>query len=286
MYVCWSVLPSTLPALAHNLKMPHAAKRWVFTVNNPSGADEQALLGATDTFQYLVIGRERGNSGTPHLQGFLILRVKLRLANVKQLNGLQRAHLEPARGTNEQAAAYCKKDGDFDEIGELPTSQGKRSDFDSLKEWIKEQETRPTNRDVAEQFPSLWGRYRSACIDFLDMFSARPTLVEGNLRPWQQNLDDKINEDPDDRKILFVVDPDGNKGKSWLTRKWFTTRDDLQRLSIGKRDDLAFAIDVSKRVFVFDIPRGQSELLQYSILEQLKDQMIFSPTQNTSGTGT
>lgn len=54
-------------------------------------------------------------------------------------------------------------------------------------------------------------------------------------------------------------------------------RDDLQRLSIGRRDDLAFAIDVSKRLFVFDIPRGSMEYLQYNILEQLKDQMVFSP---------
>lgn len=255
----------------------HAAKRWCFTLNNPSAGEQQALLDARDTFQYLVIGRERGDSGTPHLQGFFILQTKLRLANVKALNGFQRAHLEKARGTNEQASQYCKKDGDFDEHGELPSNQGKRSDFEELKEWIKEQETRPLNRDVAELFPSLWGRYRSACIDFLDLFSNRPSLAEGDFRPWQQELDNRVNAEPDDRKIMFVVDPDGNKGKSWLTRKWFSTRDDLQRLSCGKRDDLAFAIDVSKRLFVFDIPRGQSEYLQYSILESLKDQMIFSP---------
>ena len=76
---------------------------------------------------------------------------------------------------------------------------------------------------------------------------------------------------------MFVVDPEGNKGKSWLTRYWFTKRTDMQRLSIGKRDDLAYAIDVTKRVFVFDIPRGSMEYLQYNILEQLKDQMMFSP---------
>jgi len=91
--------------------------------------------------------------------------------------------------------------------------------------------------------------------------------VDGTFRPWQQGLDESIEEDPDDRKVTFVVDENGNKGKSWLTRYWFSKRDDIQRLSIGKRDDLAYAIDVTKRVFVFDIPRGSMEYLQYNILE-------------------
>ena len=108
------------------------------------------------------------------------------------------------------------------------------------------------------------------------MFGRRPNLVDGTLRPWQRQLDDKIAREPDDRRVVFVVDPGGNKGKSWLVRYWFSTRDDCQRLSIGRRDDLAYAIDVTKRLFVFDIPRGDMELLQYSILEQLKDRMIFS----------
>ena len=40
---------------------------------------------------------------------------------------------------------------------------------------------------------------------------------------------------------------------------------------------MAYVIDISKSIFLFDIPRGSMEYLQYSILEQLKDQMIFSP---------
>lgn len=53
--------------------------------------------------------------------------------------------------------------------------------------------------------------------------------------------------------------------------------DRTQRLSVGKRDDLAFALDANKSLFLFDIPRGQLEYLQYSILESMKDQMVFSP---------
>lgn len=261
--------------------MSNPAKRWCFTVNNPTNEEQSALRNNAppegSTYSYLVFGREVGESGTPHLQGFLILETKLRLRQVKQLSGLQRAHLEVSRGTPQEAATYCKKDGDYDEYGELSTGQGTRTDFEALKEWIKEQDPAPTRSDLAENFPSLYGRYKQSCLEFVEIFGRRPELVDGTLRNWQQDLNGRIDSEPDDRKIMFVVDPEGNKGKSWLTRYWFTKRTDMQRLSIGKRDDLAYAIDVTKRVFVFDIPRGSMEYLQYNILEQLKDQMMFSP---------
>jgi hypothetical protein len=80
------------------------------------------------------------------------------------------------------------------------------------------------------------------------------------------------------RKIIFVVDPTGGSGKSWFVRWWLSTNGELtQVLSIGKRDDLAYAIDESKKFFLFDIPRSQSEFFQYSVVEKLKDRMVFSP---------
>lgn len=254
------------------------AKRWCFTLNNYTPAELTAIVDSASGFDYLCFGRELGDSGTPHLQGFFILPQKKRLAQVKQLDGLGRAHFEKSRGTPAQASAYCKKDGDYDEYGELPNKQGERTDFEELKEWIKEQPSRPSDRDVAEEFPSLWGRYRSACISFLDLFSPSPALVNGNLRGWQAAVHARVQEEPNDRDVMFVVDENGNSGKSWLTRYWFTTiPDQIQILSIGKRDDLAYAIDPTKSLFVFDVPRGGMEFLQYTILEQLKNRVIFSP---------
>lgn len=267
--------------------MGSQAKHWVFTLNNYTH-DEQARIvsgaplpddpnGDQSTFSYLVIGREVGRNGTPHLQGFLSLRTKLRLRAVKALPGLGRAHLEISRGTVAQAATYCKKDGDFDEYGTPTNSQGKRSEWEALREHIKAQDTPPTLRDLGEVFPSLVGRYPTNVLRFVDMYGVKPVLVDGPLRQWQLHLNQRVDGEPDDREINFIVDENGKSGKSWLTRYWFSTRDDMQRLSIGKRDDLAFAIDPSKKLFVFDIPRGSMEFLQYSVLEQLKDQMIFSP---------
>jgi len=101
---------------------------------------------------------------------------------------------------------------------------------------------------------------------------------------WQLTVGALIESDtPTARSIHFVVDPDGGKGKSWICR-WALTKypDKVQILRIGKRDDLAYAIDETKRCFIFDIPREQMTYLQYSVLESLKDQMIFSAKYESS----
>ncbi|QUS52617.1 replication protein [Mute swan feces associated circular virus 14] len=260
----------------------NAAKRWCFTLNNYTPAELQALTDSADNFDYLCIGRERGSNSTPHLQGYLILKVKLRLNNVKVLPGLARAHLEISRGTPGQASDYCKKDGDYEEYGTLPKEQGKRTDFEALRDWLKGLESRPADVDVLQEFPSLWGRYKTSCIDFMDKLCPKPTLVSGELRGWQQSVHDIVNVAPDDRKVIFVVDENGNSGKSWLARYWFSEYPDMvQMISIGKRDDLAHAIDTTKSLFLFDVPRGGMQFLQYTILEQLKNRVIFSPKYNS-----
>lgn len=257
--------------------MANQCKRWVFTLNNPTDDEVTHLTSNVETFEYLVFGREQGESGTPHLQGFFILKTKLRLRQVKLLIS-QRAHFEVCRGTPQQAAEYCKKDGDFEEFGQLSSSQGKRSDWERLKDWIVTLETYPSTRDLWERHPSLMGRYSDGVYRMLEALGPKPLLVDGELRDWQRELYGQLDGEPDDRKVIFVVDPLGGMGKSWFVRYLISKKpDDVQRLSSGKRDDLAHAINPEKRIFVFDIPRTQLEYMQYSVLEQLKDQLVFSP---------
>ena len=260
------------------------AKRWCFTLNNPTEDEqfdlalygEEIAISSESPFRYLVFGRETGESGTPHLQGYFILTEKKRLGWIKGLTPFIRAHLEVARGSFERASAYCKKEGDFDEYGDPPSPPGNGAQFEQLRDWIAAQPTAPTIRDVWEVFPTLAARYRSACLEAIALFGARPRLVEGQPRLWQHRLNGIVDADPDDRRIVFVVDPEGNNGKSWWCRYQLSNRDDAQFMSVGKRDDLAFAVDVNTTLFIFDIPRGHMQYLQYSILEQLKNRMVFS----------
>jgi len=257
---------------------PSQAKHWIFTLNNYSQEDFDTLCNTAENYEYLVFGKEVGQQGTAHLQGYVVLKQKLRLANVKALAPFGNAHLEVRRGSIKQASDYCKKDGDFEEFGELPSQQGKRSEFNEFKEWIKTHEERPKDRECAEEWPQLWGRYRTACINFLDLFQPHTRLVTGDLRGWQQEVEDLTQTAPDDRKVYFYVDENGNSGKSWLTRWWYSEDPHrVQIFRIAKRDDLAHHVDPTKTLFVFDVPRGGMEYLQYNILEQLKDRQVFSP---------
>lgn len=66
-------------------------------------------------FTYHVYGIEKGNNGTPHLQGYVEFENKKSLAQLKE--ACPRAHWEPARGNPKQASDYCKKEGEFTEMG-------------------------------------------------------------------------------------------------------------------------------------------------------------------------
>lgn len=137
------------------------AKNWCFTVNNYGPEDAQHIFTkakeATSDVVYLVIGKEVGESGTPHLQGYISFSKRKTLGRIKTIVG-NRAHVESARGKPAQAAAYCKKEGSFEEFGTLPAGQGHRSDLQSIYKQVKEG---VGLREIADQFPSSVIRYHT-----------------------------------------------------------------------------------------------------------------------------
>lgn len=258
------------------------AKRWCFTLNNYSTQEEQHVAdfgAALSGLEYLVAGREIGDSGTPHLQGFVCFTQRNTLIQLKAALGA-RLHAEVARGSPSQASDYCKKDGDYMEFGTLPTGQGKRSDWDDFKEWVSQLGRVPTDLEIAGEFPSLFARYHSACQVIAQSALPRPRLVDADptLRDWQSNLRDTLIEPcEDDRQILFYIDSEGNKGKSWFCRfmmQEYETK--VQMLGVGRVVDIAYLIDPEKEIFLIDCERSASEFLQYRVLEQLKNRIVTS----------
>ncbi len=115
------------------------ARNWVFTLNNPTDDEINAInaLGTElpEPFRYICFGKEVGEGGTPHLQGFISSKIKKTRNYVKAaVSG--RAHLEVAKGSPAQNKTYCSKDGDFYEWGVLPGGAGRRTDLETVAEAI------------------------------------------------------------------------------------------------------------------------------------------------------
>lgn len=121
------------------------ARCWCFTVNNYSIEDERAWEEFGEAkCTYLTFGKEVGENGTPHLQGYMEMKNrKTRRSSITawfRSKGLVLPHLEKKspNSTPAQCRDYCHKDGLFWETGEFKVSrQGKRTDIELVRDSIK-----------------------------------------------------------------------------------------------------------------------------------------------------
>jgi len=130
---------------------PRKFTRYCFTINNYDRLSDVARLKQL-RYKYIILGFERGESGTPHIQGFVVLSKQMRLSEVKRF--MPRAHIEPANGTDEQASSYCKKEGDFWEDGELPKSSGQATKV--LWDKVYEKAKQGHFDWIIANYPKLW----------------------------------------------------------------------------------------------------------------------------------
>lgn len=254
---------------------------WCFTINNYTNAEQDRLRGlgadlAGAGLRYLCYGREVGDGGTPHLQGYVVFSLRVRLRRLRDLIS-RRGHYEVSRARGTEGADYCKKDGDFDEFGVLPTRGRPRSDrITDFCDWVRVLEQYPSQHDIISNHPDLWLRFGTKLWDIVNNLRPVNDLADGALRAWQDELYNRLMGEPDDRTVEFIVDEEGGFGKSWFCRYMLSKNKNVQVLTSGKIDDICFMIDPTKNIYLFSIPRNGMEFLQYRVLEMLKDRMVFS----------
>ena len=103
----------------------------------------------------------------------------------------------------------------------------------------------------------------------------KPATAVGVLRPWQKGMVDRLTADADGRTIVWVYDPVGNNGKSWLCNYLIRNHDAV--MLDGRVQDMNYAYN-GQKVVCMDIARGQSDNIDHLMIaaEKIASGCVFS----------
>lgn len=248
-----------------------------FTINNYTEDEYNNVHDYIQDKKYAIVGKEVGEDKTPHLQGYINFGKKVAFQKISE--ALPRAHIECAKGSAIQNQKYCSKDNDFEEFGDIP-QQGKRCDLVQCRKRKMEGANEAT---LIEEFGGTWLRYKSHICESIitersdDIKKDMLSDYEGvKWKDWQENiLRQIILEEPDSRKIHWYVDTVGGTGKTYLA-KYLVVRDKAIRFENGKSADIKHAYN-GEKVVIFDYSRSSEHKINYQVLEDIKNGIMFSP---------
>lgn len=259
-----------------------SARNWMFTINNPTSNDEPKKWAGRGV-KYVVWQLEKGEEGTPHLQGYLELDKHSRLSAMKKLS--LKAHWEKRMGTQEQAIDYCMKEdtrveGPWEQ-GEKK-QQGQRSDLEAACATAKDKGITA----AMEEHPTAYAKYHKG-LTLIAKNHRQKRMTEKQrvkmetvtLHPWQQTLYDKLEEAPDDRKIYWYWENKGNVGKTFFA-KYLAATKLATVLDCSKKADLSYMLKEHEGgIVLFNIVRSiDDQYMQhvYTLCEQIKDDMVIN----------
>nr|AZL93964.1 assistant replication initiation protein [Banana bunchy top virus] len=244
-----------------------ASSKWCFTLNYSSAAEREDFLSRLkeEDVHYAVVGDEVApSSGQKHLQGYLSLKKGIRLGGLKKRYS-SKAHWEIARGTDEQNRGYCSKETLVLELG---TPVVPRSNKRKLMERYREDP-----EELKMDDPSKYRRCLAA--DSIEKARNNSKWVH-ELREWQNQLIQHIEGVPDDRSIIWVYGPAGGEGKSTFAR-YLSLKPGWGYINGGKTSDMMHIITMdADNHWIIDIPRSNSEYLNYGVIEQIKNRVLIN----------
>jgi hypothetical protein len=262
------------------------SNRVCFTLNNYTEEECISLKNSLDSvcnhLNFCIVGKEVGQSGTPHLQGYIRLKPSFLLATRGTISkwkslfpGLQRAHLEPAYGSDQDSEKYCSKDGNIFYKYSTP-DDSKRNVFSAILQC-------QTLEEIADLDPQFAVKYyfQSVAIARANSLNSSKPIPPKKLKPWQAAALTKL-ANQNQRQILFVVDEQGNSGKSVLAQFIVGS---LPKKNVfycrgGKSAGIVHALSKvasTCQYVIFDYCRNkQPAFFAWELFDQLKDGVITS----------
>lgn len=187
-----------------------------------------------------IIGKEIGEKGTPHLQMYIKHKNQISFSTLKKFN--ERLHIEESRLGAEYNFNYCAKDLDY-----------------------------ITNMEKdKKRFEATIGLQKRMLITYSKII----------WKPWQKQIIDICKTEPENRKINFVIDEQGNSGKSFLCKYLFLSNEGVI-IAEGKKNDILNQIKMSidngilPKIVLLDVPRNQV-FKHYTVIEQMKNGLLYS----------
>lgn len=238
-----SECPSVREGGGNTKPPPRSSTAYCFTLNNYTDGEYNDLKNHFIDKKYdYIIGKEIGESGTPHLQGYINYPNKITFTSLKKL--CNRLHIEKANGNKQQNYNYCSKDGNFESNMKFKIS---------TDDFIKSVEQK--------------------------VFDNEYKNVE--WKPWQKQILDIIETKPDNRTIHWYYENEGNTGKSFLTKyialKYNVIIADGKKDNIFNQVNVMMRENQQiPTVIILDVPRRNQGYVSYGVLEQLKNGMIYS----------
>lgn len=245
------------------------SRSWCITTNNYTQKD---LLHQTDV-QYQIMGKEVGDSGTPHLQQFVYY------TNARTFKSVQKSfptsHIEKMNGTLDQAISYCEKEKDFTESGKRPEDRrGKVNEWNEIMDDINQGKTL---LQITWEYPEAAIRYANGIKMMYEMHRPKYKfdILEkyGKYNQLQEFIINYVNGEIHDRHVLWIYDPQGGAGKTDLANH-LMSQNNFKVFGNAKTADVAYAWDGEN--VIFDYSRSQESCINYGVIEDVKNGRIFS----------
>lgn len=260
--------------------------RWAFTINNYS-TDlnfKQYLSHADFRIKRAVWGYEVSpGNGTRHIQGYLELQRTFRICHVRKI--FSTAHWSVAYGTALKNFQYCTKGGNYDAIGDFSAEEaglvgGDTTGCASVPMVISGllNEKCALQVKVSKEY-ALRHVYYDKVTPLIKNIIRQNKLFDEwkqkKLFMWQYKVFTMLLTQPK-RKILWLSDPIGNNGKTFLANYLsvlygFSVFDG----TINSRD-IGLLLDSRTRGFCFDVSRASIQNFDYAVLESLKNGYVVS----------
>lgn len=220
-------------------RQPNPSNRWCFTLNNYTQEEYDDMISAlVQISTRYVVGKERGDQGTPHLQGYYETEDRTRPTALK-LKHL-RTHFEKAKGTDVQNYKYCIKEGSHVEGG-------------FTREWkLKNKLT--VHRGLLRKEQLFWWQ----------------KWLEGEYLYSIDNYED--------RYIFWIWSSKGSLGKTAFCRYMKNTYDAGFLTNGKCSDIANYIINKGmKNCYCFNFTKSSIKTINYGAIENVKDGLMFSP---------